>query len=350
MDALALLCTLHADGPTTLKRLRAAGCPSLEALLGFEAEELARLIDLPAARSRRLKREARLLAERICGDLLQPEEQAGKTPARPHPGARPAPAPTQHSGHSPGPEPLAPAAAMEPSPSGPWPEDFLPPEPAPAEAAGPGSSLSGVDRRLLGRVLEHWNEKGAAANSGSASAPDALQRPAREAVQGSGSEPVQDPVPEAASGLKSNSKTNAPESPVPIESPELIRAGRPLAEGSIVGLVGVHVERLRALGVTTVEELVAADALALARAIDMPFGALRRAQFLGARDLESQASPQAEAEESVQAVGGTAHPRPETRDASTRGEAKTVLDWSFEIPRPAQDSHSQAEQPGGPFA
>ncbi|MEO2236906.1 MAG: hypothetical protein ABGW95_01485, partial [Candidatus Poseidoniia archaeon] len=40
MDALALLCTLHADGPATLKRLRRAGCTSLERLDAFEPEEL----------------------------------------------------------------------------------------------------------------------------------------------------------------------------------------------------------------------------------------------------------------------------------------------------------------------
>ena len=33
MDALALLCTLHADGPTTLKRLRRSGCEDLSSLV-----------------------------------------------------------------------------------------------------------------------------------------------------------------------------------------------------------------------------------------------------------------------------------------------------------------------------
>ena len=101
---------------------------------------------------------------------------------------------------------------------------------------------------------------------------------------------------------------------------------------------------------TTVEELVAADALALARAIDMPFGALRRAQFLGARELESQANAPAETEARPQPEQAAALPAPDKREAASGGEPKTVLDWSFEIPRPAPESHSQAEQPGGPFA
>ena len=210
MDALALLCTLHADGPTTLKRLRAAGCPSLEALLGFEAEELARLIDLPAARSRRLKREARLLAERISGDLLQPEENAGKTSVADAPGAAPAPpTPPAPRAATPVAESLVSAAAPESPSSGPWPEEFLPPESTTVESSGPGASLSGVDRRLLGRVLEHWNEKGAAAS--------------------------REPEPQAASDVP---PAAAPDPPT----------GRPLAEGPIEGLAEVHLERLRALG------------------------------------------------------------------------------------------------------
>ena len=41
MDAMALLCTLHADGPTTLRRLREAGCDSIERVLRLDPDRLA---------------------------------------------------------------------------------------------------------------------------------------------------------------------------------------------------------------------------------------------------------------------------------------------------------------------
>jgi hypothetical protein len=46
MDGLALLCTLHADGPQTLKRLRGAGCADLTALLELPITELALALEV----------------------------------------------------------------------------------------------------------------------------------------------------------------------------------------------------------------------------------------------------------------------------------------------------------------
>ena len=74
MDALALLCTLHADGPATLKRLRAMGCGSLALLLERDVDALAGGLGVPAAAARRLLREARLLRERVGVDTLEAEE------------------------------------------------------------------------------------------------------------------------------------------------------------------------------------------------------------------------------------------------------------------------------------
>jgi len=65
MEALALLCTLHADGPATLRRLHRAGCHSLDRLEAYAPEELAQILELPASVARRLGREARSLAERL---------------------------------------------------------------------------------------------------------------------------------------------------------------------------------------------------------------------------------------------------------------------------------------------
>ena len=79
MEALALLCTLHADGPATLQRLRRGGCPDLAAVEALPAEELARLVGISASAARRLAREAALLRERLApgdADALLDQEEA----------------------------------------------------------------------------------------------------------------------------------------------------------------------------------------------------------------------------------------------------------------------------------
>ncbi len=74
MDSLALLCTLHADGPATLRRLRKAGCQSLVDLDRVGAEGVAELLAIPPAVARRLVREGRILHDRVGGDPLDAEE------------------------------------------------------------------------------------------------------------------------------------------------------------------------------------------------------------------------------------------------------------------------------------
>jgi hypothetical protein len=74
MDAMALLCTLHADGPATLKNLRQAGCASLEAVESMGEERLAKILGTPAAAARRFAREARHLKERLGSGVLEREE------------------------------------------------------------------------------------------------------------------------------------------------------------------------------------------------------------------------------------------------------------------------------------
>ena len=90
MDALALLCTLHADGPATLKRLRAAGCPDPTRLLARPVTEVAVALDVPPAAARRLLREARLLAERVGPDLEDEEAPSVASVAASGPVAGPA--------------------------------------------------------------------------------------------------------------------------------------------------------------------------------------------------------------------------------------------------------------------
>ena len=74
MDALALLCTLHADGPSSLKRLRSRGCADLSSLLARTPDALSGDLGIERPAARRLIREARLLAERIGITALEVEE------------------------------------------------------------------------------------------------------------------------------------------------------------------------------------------------------------------------------------------------------------------------------------
>lgn len=69
MDALALLCTLHADGPTTLARLRQAECNSLEHVIAHPTERVARWMRVSVVSAERFQREARGLYERLGPDL-----------------------------------------------------------------------------------------------------------------------------------------------------------------------------------------------------------------------------------------------------------------------------------------
>jgi len=71
MDALALLCTLHADGPLTLRALRSAGCHSLVDLGQCDTNELAQFLKLSVPSAERFQREAELLRSRLTP--LQPE-------------------------------------------------------------------------------------------------------------------------------------------------------------------------------------------------------------------------------------------------------------------------------------
>jgi transcriptional regulator with XRE-family HTH domain len=76
MDAMALLCNMHADGPATIKLLRRAGLLSLSDISRAPHERIADLLGVSPAYARRFAREARLLGERMGDGALDPEENA----------------------------------------------------------------------------------------------------------------------------------------------------------------------------------------------------------------------------------------------------------------------------------
>ena len=83
MDALALLCNLHADGPTTLHHLRGGGCDSITDVANCDTGDLERVLGWNAKTARRFQREARILAGRLGGETLEAvadEEEGGDPP------------------------------------------------------------------------------------------------------------------------------------------------------------------------------------------------------------------------------------------------------------------------------
>jgi len=74
MDAMALLCNMHADGPATIKVLRRACFSSLPDVMRARPERLADLLGVSPAYARRFVREARLLGERMGENALDIEE------------------------------------------------------------------------------------------------------------------------------------------------------------------------------------------------------------------------------------------------------------------------------------
>lgn len=96
MDAMALLCNLHADGPTTLRSLRAGGCTTLDELAGLPVERVVELLGYTPAAARRFQREGANLRQRLAGEWLEAEEdlavpatQAPPSLAAVEPGALP---------------------------------------------------------------------------------------------------------------------------------------------------------------------------------------------------------------------------------------------------------------------
>lgn len=90
MNALALLCNLHADGPRTLQRLRRVGCESLAELVDRTAIEVSEALETDREFAERFQREAAHLLERVEGGLL-----AVPKPAEPQAGGGPGPAQAQ---------------------------------------------------------------------------------------------------------------------------------------------------------------------------------------------------------------------------------------------------------------
>jgi len=79
MDALALLCTIHADGPATLARLREGGVGTLSLVAASDESRLAALLCASPASARRFQREAAGMAARLSAEELPAPARRAKS-------------------------------------------------------------------------------------------------------------------------------------------------------------------------------------------------------------------------------------------------------------------------------
>jgi len=247
MDALALLCTLHAEGPRTLRLLREAGCRDVREFLALDAEVVAALLDVPPAVARRLGREGRHLAGRVGAGFLEPEDGeavAIESTGDPIgiPGGVPAGVSEDHNPRkADGPIATVRSSVAPPVEARASAQPLATPAPAPKPALG--KYLSRAERQILDKVMERWAEGDS---------------------------------PESAPGEPTVAEAQVqPETPPaePIPTPRLEIAGVPLAS----------IQALEAAGFSTAPAVADANTMALAGAVDCSFGDARRFQFLAAR-------------------------------------------------------------------
>jgi hypothetical protein len=299
MESLALLCTLHADGPASLRRLRRAGCDSIAHLERLAPGELASILEVPPAVARRLGREARGLSARLdpgsvdAGTLNDREE-----------------APELGAGTE---DAISTGPADVPTAS--------------AEGGASGLASAGLgrrDRALLDKVLGQWTQ---ANQSG-------VTPPVRSAP----------PPPLVVDGLAETVEAETVEVVQPVE-PETVEPESPptLTGGEVDGLDGDLAAALAAAGINDLTGLVEADAVGLARTVARPFAQVRRVQFLARRALAAQPA-QAQVQQPVEANLVESRPvesRPGTLRPATELELPVPRTPAPPTPEPA------AEIPGG---
>lgn len=264
MDALALLCNLHADGPLTLQRLRRLGCESIGTVLTLDAAVLGAELDQASTSAERFQREARFLLERLEGSARV---------VAPKPGAAPGPAP----------------AAVERAPL----PGFAAPE-VPAQV------------EVTTGVIEAGNQ-GIADRVGCA--------------RSAGRSPELSGVLDAWRDLD---RDDPPSTPTVYEAPEAtLLADVELEDVELDGLTPHRVEQLAALGVLSLRGLVEADAMELAEDLELGVTRILRLQFLARRALTEVLEQEGPAEPS-HAPSAHADLRPAVRPAVRAFQAQSA--------------------------
>ncbi len=253
MDALALLCNLHADGPATLQRLREAGCRTLDELERLEPTQLADVLESGPARVRRFFAESRALRARLVE--LPLDDEAGDEPVD--------------------------EALDEPG------EDVQCEESA-APAAVPARAERPVaPRPMLDAVLAAWRTRDEAgggdepAQEASERADAALDADLDAALD---VDSVRAGAPAGAGPARREPEVLLPRPPAGVAAREP-RTDAPdeLRADALDGLGAAALDALRRAGVRTLGALAASDPLRLARASGLAFGQCSRLVFLARR-------------------------------------------------------------------
>jgi hypothetical protein len=270
IDRMALLCTLHADGPHTLRLLREAGCTTIEKLGQTRPEKVGVLLGLPPAAARRLTREAQRLVERLEPDLEQ--EEVTYPPAARQLEVKPPPKDFK----------LGDSEPSEPEP----------PEPAPPEAELKSrSDLDLRDRALLDRVVARWRTEDAAAHQGAVESEQAVLRQIE----------IQDGEVRAIAASPVESSEEEAEvvetlSPPPSAPPDVLPAR--ICPSHLPGLDTETCEALERGGIRSLQELATCPIDELVTRSGLAFTRSRTLQFLAGRSLSQQGAVKGSVEES----------------------------------------------------
>jgi len=346
MDTLALLCTLHADGPASLQRLRAAELYSIDDVLGCSVETTADVLGLSMAQARRFHREARMLAMRMHTEGLDREERmypGSMAMEALVPRATPEKTPLTQS-TAPTPEP--------PTPTPPTPAPTMPMSEAPPLTA-PATCASGTEdmrmkpdiASILAPVLERWEGE---------------------------NEETTPTEPESMTTAPSTDETDVTQ----------------VEAGDLEGVDESLRDALRAAGYATLTAMAEVEPLELSRATGRTYSEACRVRFLAQRAMEGRGRAEAsvapetetmsmQSNEHISVFEGSSPPEvydsepeeePPTPDACAQSEAERVLaelsgnveavtDRFSPAPperqcpeeTPAEESPAE-EGPGGPFA
>jgi hypothetical protein len=239
MDAMALLCNMHADGPATIKLLRRAGLSSLPDVTRARPERLADLLGVSPAYARRFAREARLLGERMGENVLDIEEcvdiETGDSAPEPASFDRP-------------PSPASPPRISSGSPSS-----------ARSIATSSIDTISGDASSIYARSMDTTS----------------MSTERRDAARARSAGWLEDDVAPAESY----------ETPSWARARVLPATGSALRAGLIEGLDAVWCDRLVAQGVLTLETLVDSPGMKLAKRLGVPLTELMDLQILAQRKL-----------------------------------------------------------------
>lgn len=258
MDALALLCNLHGDGPATLAALRAEGASDLAGLERLSDERLEELLGGAAPSVGRFRREARLLIERI-GEADEDEVQRREPAPQVAAPSSSVPSDLIHPANEPEPErfELQDEARHEVLPDPELPE--LPGEPDPAPAATPEPARDLVPHGVPSATT--------------LVTPAVRPEPAAPAGD-------HDPVVTAVLGLWNH-----------LDSGPRMADNGTLAESRLDGLRPEEVVLLAQAGIRTLNELAEADTLRISKRIAISFTHLDHLRFLARKLLRSSGSP-----------------------------------------------------------